>query len=477
MMPVLGKIPLSLRLPIFAASLMILLGIVASQQVLSTLSRLQDARLREIAELHVESLSVALGPLVLRQDIWGVYDTLLRASGENNNQRMVFTAVTDNDHRVIAATDPRRAPLDEPLPVGFELAQSPSNLRILGDRPLLVLTAPLDYEGREMGDIFTELDVTDLIAQRTLAGRYLLAGNALATAVLALLGYVAIRRMLRPVARLSQRMQDTAHSPEPFTVAEIPRGDTELTRLMQTYNAMAAAVNSKAETERRLAERERFVSLGRLSSSLAHEINNPLGGLLNATDTILEYADRPEIVRQSAGLLNRGLEHLRDVARATLDHNRLDRAGAPMSRDDLDDLKLLIGPEIKRHQQLLDWEVDVADASLSRFTSSPVRQIALNLLLNASTAAGVGGRVGLLVSDGQGALTLEIRDNGPGLSQDARSRLLSSEPVQPGSGVGLRLVRDLVSELGGSLRAERQDAMTAISISLPLCETEARATC
>ena len=473
----LGRIPLSLRLPIFVTGLMILLGVVASQLVLTTLSRVQDARLRELAELHVESLSVALGPLVLREDIWGVYDTLQRASGENVDQRMVFTAVTGNDNHVIAATDPRRAPLDEPLPAGFETAQSPARLRMAGNGPQLAVTAPLVYEGRVLGAVFTELNVSDLIAQRRIAGRFLLAGNTIATAVLALLGHIAMRRMLHPIARLAQRMQDTAQSPEPFPATDIPPGDTELTRLMQTYNAMAAAVNSKAETERRLAERERFVSLGRLSSSLAHEINNPLGGLLNATDTIRQYADRPEVVRESAGLLTRGLEHLRDVVRATLDHNRLDRAGAPLTREDFDDLQLLVGPEIKRHQQTFDWAVDASETSMARFASAPLRQIALNLLLNASAAAGVGGAVGLRLADAPDGLQLEIRDDGAGLSQNARSRLLSSEPVQPGGGVGLRLVHDLVTELGGSLDAGRADSMTIITVNLPAPGSETLAPC
>lgn len=476
-MPILARIPLSLRLPIFAAGLMILLGIVASQLVLTTLSRVQDERLRELADLHVESLSVALGPLVLREDIWGVYDTLQRASGENLDRRMVFTAVSGNDARVIAATDPQRAPLDGPLPAEFDHAQSPAALSISGDGPVLVLTAPLVYEGRVLGDIFTEFNVADLISQRRIAGRFLLAGNALATAVLAVFGYVAMRRMLRPIARLAQRMRDTAQAPEPFPATDIPPGDTELTRLMQTYNAMAEAVNSKAATERRLAERERFVSLGRLSSSLAHEINNPLGGLLNATDTIREYADRPEVVRESAGLLTRGLEHLRDVVRATLDHNRLDRSGAPLSRDDFDDLQLLAGPETKRHQQSLDWEVDARESTMARFASAPIRQIALNLLLNASAAAGAGGKVGLRLADVPSGLKLEIRDNGAGLSPDARSRLLSSDPVQPGGGVGLRLVHDLVAELGGSLETGRAEGMTTITVTLPAYGSEALAPC
>lgn len=476
-MPVLGNIPLSLRLPLFAAALMVLVGVIASQQVLSTLSRVQDARLRELAELHVESLSVALGPHVLREDVWEVYDILQRASGEHEGQRIVFTAVTDRDHRVIAATDPRRAPIDIVFSEGVEDAQSPDKLSIAGDGTRLILTAPLVYQGRVLGDIFTELDASDLISERMVAGRYLLLGNAVATGVLALLGYFAMRRMLRPITRLAQRMQETAQSPEAIPEKDIPRGDTEVTRLVQTYNAMAQAVDAKAETERRLAERERFVSLGRLSSSLAHEINNPLGGLLNATNTIAEYADRPEIVRQSASLLQRGLEHLKDVARATLDHNRLDRASAPLSREDFDDLQLLIGPEIKRQQQSLDWRIDADDATLGRFASAPIRQIALNLLLNASSAAGNGGTVELLLSEEKGHLEIEIRDSGTGLSQEAEYRLLSSDPVQPGGGVGLRLVHDLVTELGGSLKADRRAGMTIISASLPLNEREDEAKC
>jgi hypothetical protein len=55
---------------------MIALGLVASQGVLTALGRVQDARLSETARLHVEGLSVALGPFVLRQDVWEVYDIL-----------------------------------------------------------------------------------------------------------------------------------------------------------------------------------------------------------------------------------------------------------------------------------------------------------------------------------------------------------------------------------------------------------------
>lgn len=465
------RIPLSLRVPLLAAAMMILVGIIASQQVLATLGQVQDARIRELAQLQVQSLSVALGPHVLRDDIWEVYDTLERAAGETEGRRLIFTAVADEHGNVLAATDPGRAPLDSAIAALTDGAQTPETLSVTSDAARVHLLAPLQYQGRVVGQIMTELDVSDLVAERRRAGQLLLLGNALATGVLAILGYLAMRRTLLPIARLVQRMKETAHAPRPIPPSDVPPGDTEMTRLVQSYNAMTDAVEAKAETERRLAERERFVSLGRLSSSLAHEINNPLGGLLNAADTIRQYADRPDVVRQSADILSRGLNHLRDVVRATLDQNRLDRSSAALTVEDFEDLRLLIGPEISRQDQSLSWAVDAAGDALACFASAPVRQILLNLLLNASAAAAVKGAVALTVTETAQGLCLTVGDSGSGLSDAARARLLSTAPVPPGGGVGLRLVHDLVQELGGDIRTGRKDGMTFVAVTLPLPAT------
>jgi signal transduction histidine kinase len=222
-----------------------------------------------------------------------------------------------------------------------------------------------------------------------------------------------------------------------------------------------------------LAERERFVSLGRLSSSLAHEINNPLGGLLNATDTLRTYPDRPDVVRDASDILDRGLNHLRDVSQAILDENRRDRSERSLGRADFDDLKLLFEPETKRLSQTLEWQVDGTEAEIAAWPSAPVRQIALNLLLNASAAAGQGGNVGLVVGIDGDTFSLTVTDDGPGLSQQAEDRLLSTTPLEPGGGVGLRLVRDLVAELGGEIAVARANTETRISVQCTAREADA----
>lgn len=448
---------------------MIVLGLVASQQVLSTLGRLQDERLREFARLQVEGLTVALGPFALHKDVWEIYDTLDRAQQNTSGGRILFTVVADERGRVLAATDPLRAPVDTDIAIYLGAAVPVADASVADGGSVVRVSAPLSVQGRTVGQIVTELDVSDLVAQRRNTALALLAGNALTTAILVLAGYFVMAHMLKPVELLASHMGEAGASPHPIPEADFPRSDTVLARLLRNYNEMVAAIGARSEAERRLAERERFVSLGRLSSSLAHEINNPLGGLLNAVDTVRAYADRPEVVRQSADLLDRGLLHLSEVSRAILEENRLDRTGRLLSHTDFDDLRLLFEPETTRRGQRLEW--DVAEV-VGGLPSAPVRQIALNLLLNASSAAPDRGSVLFMAREEHGAVTLTVSDDGPGLSRPARARLLSKAPVAQDGGVGLRLVHDLVAGLGGTITYEREDGLTRIQVRLPEHRTE-----
>jgi signal transduction histidine kinase len=469
-MPRFRNLPVTVRVPLITAALMIVLALVASQSVLGALGRVQDARLSETARLHVEGLSVALGPSVLRQDVWEVYDTLDRARQASDGQRLLLTVVADERGQVLAATDPRRAPVGEDAAEFGLGAVAPEAVRMTGD-PVLRVASPLYYQGRTIGGIVTELDVTDLLAERRQVTLWLLFGNALATVLLAFGGWLAVARILRPVGALVQAMDSSGGAPGPIPQAAIPHGDPGLARLIVTYNQMTTAVEERAEAERRLADRERFVSLGRLSSALAHEVNNPLGGLLNAADTIRTYADRPDVVRQSAELMQRGLGHLRDVTRAMLDQNRLDRAGQPLRPEDFEDLRLLFEPEAHSRNIALAWEVQAGAAALASQPAAPVRQVALNLLLNAGEAAGQNGQVGLKVSNGGDRLSILVSNTGSAMSDADLRRLLASGPLPPGGGVGLRLVHDIVSGLGGTLHHDRADGRTVIRVDLPATGT------
>lgn len=284
-----------------------------------------------------------------------------------------------------------------------------------------------------------------------------------------LCGYLVMRRVLMPVTRLAREMVQPGGSPQLISDEMIPRHDAELAQLYQTYNGMIRAMQARSEAERRLADRERFVSLGRLAGGLAHEINNPLGGLLNATDTIRQYPDRPEMVRGAADLLDRGLMHLRDVARTTLDAHRGNHAQDLLKPADFEDLHLLIRPEIERKAQVLTWEFEPSAADFGHLPAGPVRQIVLNLLLNAAAVTDPSGAVGIRARTDNGRLCLCVWDTGPGIPMTIRPRLMSDDPIEPGGGLGLRLVRDLVKGLAGEVRLVRsKDGRNEIQVRLPL---------
>jgi signal transduction histidine kinase len=166
--------------------------------------------------------------------------------------------------------------------------------------------------------------------------------------------------------------------------------------------------------------------------------------------------------------MQRGLSHLRDVTRAMLDQNRLDRTGQPLRPEDFEDLRLLFEPEAASRGQVLDWEVGAGVACLALLPAAPVRQIVLNLLLNAGSAAGREGRVGLGLANGARQLSITISDDGPGFAPGDLGRLLASGPLPPGGGVGLRLVHDLVESLGGTIEHDRREGTTYVRVDLPL---------
>lgn len=465
-------LPLSLRVPLIVAALMVLMGIVASQLVMSALNRAQVRQLTELAGIEFSALATALGPYVQRDDIWEMFDVLDRATLREGSFRPIAATLIDARGRVIVSTRPETHPIGSDGTGMIGRAILLDDIRDdTGDDSISVRSTVV-WQGRPVGQLIIDFDVRDFAAERTRARWILLLGNAVAILVLSGAGYALMRRVLAPVRRLTSEMSQPGGTPQLVPETLIPTQDSELAQLYHTYNGLIRAVQARTAAERRLAERERYVSLGRLAGGLAHEINNPLGGLLNAVDTIRTYADRPQVVRDSAELLERGLKHLRDVSRTTLEvHRSGDGSGegsARLSLHDFDDLHLLIRPEIDRKAQTLHWQIDAEMSCCDCLPAAPVRQIALNLLLNAAAITEVGAELGLRVCPDGDHLCLCVWDSGPGFTDTVRPRLLSDEPIEPGGGLGLRLVRDLVKSLGGTIELGLSpDGRNEVRVRLP----------
>ncbi|QMU56874.1 MAG: sensor histidine kinase [Boseongicola sp.] len=445
-------LPIKIRAPLAAALLLILVGAIASQHVLSRLSKTQDQNLQSVATVFLTGLSATLEPSVLNEDIWTTFAILEQFKGDGAAIPVNNLVVVDASGIVLAAGDPEKYSNGSALPDTIQSAGDVNKVSLVLTGESLWVRRDINYQGQPIGSVYAEFDVTRYLSERSSAIWSLFIGNALATLLLSIAGFFLIRRMLRYVSTISDYMKGDNGHPEPIPEALFPSDRNEFRELFARYNQLVSAEEQRRQAMTRLSEQARLVSLGRLSSTLAHEINNPLGGLLNAVDTAKRYQDSPEALGKSLELIERGLRTIADVARGTLDFYRTDRRAVALSTSDFEDIALLLEPELRKKSQKLVRHIGATDPVLADFSNGLVRQIVLNLLLNASAATPENGTLHLNVTeDPSGCLIIRIADEGPGLPADSRDILLSETPLNPGAGLGLRLVRDLVGELQGEI--------------------------
>lgn len=298
--------------------------------------------------------------------------------------------------------------------------------------------------------IAANLDVA-AFAQERAALRLLLILIGAALSILAALGgFITIRRMQQPLKTLSEHLTHAvAFGPEKIEPAHIPEGDKETAALMHAYNRMALAVQERQRLSDQLAKQDQQAMLGRIAATLAHEIRNPLNGMMAALQTIRMYGHDTRSRDEALDFIDRGIKSLQGVAEATLNAYRPSAPGPDLTRRDLDDVLLLVAPHAARKKiQLAPGISLTTSVALDAFK---IRQIALNLLLNAIETSPKRGMVALDATCENNIFRLRVSDEGTGLPQQAKRFLLSEEATRSDRSLGLEIVRRLTQDLGGEI--------------------------
>jgi two-component system, OmpR family, sensor kinase len=454
------RLPITIKVPLVVVAITVGASLLISERVLTRLTALQEQHLHGLTTAYLDGLSSAVLPAVLREDVWEAFDTLDRSRALYASLKPVETMVTGADGRVLAASDPQKAPVLSPPSKEFEDRFRTADLVIDAEQSQAFARRELLYQNRSIGTIYATLDVQHLFAERRSVLATLILTNGLLALAFAAIGYFAVRRMVHPVRVLTDHLRAGLGGPvTPIPPEEFPRHSSEFRRLFANFNALVDVERERSALAVRLADEERLASLGRLASGMAHEINNPLGGLFNALDTLKKHGDIASVRERSVSLIERGLAGIRDVVQAALATYRSDRSPRRFSSVDFDDLRLLLGPELRRRHQTLHWAVEFDDAGAPELPGAPVRQALLNLLLNASAAAGEGGDVAIAarVHDRDG-LEIEISDSGTGMPEEA-ARVLTGQGtwsrLQNGKGLGLWMVNRLAQDLHGTIMVDQ----------------------
>ncbi|SEF99033.1 His Kinase A (phospho-acceptor) domain-containing protein [Bryocella elongata] len=220
----------------------------------------------------------------------------------------------------------------------------------------------------------------------------------------------------------------------------------------------------------RLREMERLATLGRMSATLAHEINNPLETLNNILFLLRGSAADAE----SAEMLTRAeeqVERLAEISRRTLELFRGQKQ-VPQSVN-LSQLvdELAANLHLPAHTRLV---TSLEDSLIVSLVPGEMRQVLFNLILNAAHFSPEGQPVTLTLRQSSGFAEVRIRDEGMGISEETRRHLFEpfyTTRAEGGTGVGLWISREMVERAEGTLTFESNPDVrpgTEFIIRLPL---------
>jgi signal transduction histidine kinase len=469
--------PLAWKVPLLAAGLMMGVAVVISQIVLNRLESDQENNLRLLTSAYLDGLSAAVLPSATRADVWEAFDALDRARGRYAGLKVRFAIVALPNGKVLAASDPLKFPVQGAIPPAVD-QRFPTEDGLIIDNASgrAWLARSLREEGFSVGRILAEIDISELLRVRKQVLLTLVAVNAGLALGFATFGSFALRRMLKPLSVLGGYVERVRTGrADPIPESKRRRISREFDLLFDRFNAMAHALNEREELASRLAIQEKYAVLGKLASGMAHEVNNPLGGLFNALHTLRRHGDDAKVREATLNLLERGLTHIRNVVGSTLVTYRRGVADNSLRPVDIDDLRLLIEPEASRKRLQIAWVNDLC--GVSPVVVESVRQVVLNLLINACAATPEGGTVHLRARAAESSLTIEVGDQGPGLPVDLADYLVghSDEAPSTGRGLGLWIVRRLVADEDGEIRVIQENGLsTLIRVTWPLRENLSR---
>jgi two-component system OmpR family sensor kinase len=438
--------PAALIIPAVAAGLIFIVAIVTSQVAIGVAERSQHAVIERLGDVYLDGLSALTIPHVQADDAASLTDSLRRMKTYHEGIRDLRIVVRRPDGRLLA--EARRDDGGTASPPALDARREDLN-RLENGR--YWIQRPLQIDGRVAAVLSAELDASAVLSERERVRVLVLVIDIVLSLLLAMVGYGVMRSVLRPVARLETALLEAnAGRLAPVPAAELPSEANEFGRLLRAYNAMVDAVEERERLRERLGDQQRVADLGRLAATVAHEVRNPVAGMLAAVDTARRFGHDAAAVATSLDLVERGLRNIGQVVDATMSIYRPGGEVRDLAPDDLEDLRLLAAPAARRRGIELAWDVRLARPFPVH--AGPLRQILLNLLLNAASATPRGGTVSLAVHEEGGMLIIVVADGGPGIPENVRQRMEEGGPDDEGrDGLGVDVVVRLLRALEGGI--------------------------
>jgi len=304
----------------------------------------------------------------------------------------------------------------------------------------------------------------DRFREGVLVGALLLVLGLSAVVLLLLMALVT-----RPVRRLVRGIQQVSSGNLDARVEDL--GETELGEVARAFNEMTARLK---ETRGRLLQTERLGVVGRLAAGVAHEINNPLTGVMLIAGNLREGMDPQDPRHKDLETLFQQAARAREIVKGLLDFAR--QARPNWSRASLD-VPVEQAMEMVRHLALKQGvELGMEGPALPemRLDVARMQQVLVNLMVNALDAMPDGGRLWVRKGiDGDGKVVwVEVSDTGTGIRPEDLPHLFEpffTTKEGKGTGLGLSISWGIVGDHGGHIDvASRPGEGTTFRVVLPI---------
>jgi signal transduction histidine kinase len=292
-------------------------------------------------------------------------------------------------------------------------------------------------------------------------------------AVAAALTFLFNKLVARRVNRLSKAM--AAFPEKQYEISDDRHlyGD-EIGRLITGFGELCQRLDQARseldKTREQAFYNEKMASLGQLTAGIAHEINNPLGGLLNCLKTMQEEPDNMELHQRYMPLLDKGLRRIEHIMHQLLKFGRK----APLTYC-LVDIDEIIGECF----ELLEYQLKDIDLTLTLglkdkycIDVEALRQIIVNTGLNAIQAMPNKGNLKISTRIADNQIIIKIADTGIGMEPAIVEKIFdpffTTKEVGEGTGLGLSVTYSLVEQMKGTIKVNSEPGKgTSFTFSLP----------
>jgi len=315
------------------------------------------------------------------------------------------------------------------------------------------------------------------LASRHLLNRLLWVGLGLLL-LAALSAQIWSRRITRPVERLSRASREIGRGKFDIQV-QVESGD-EIGTLAVSFNQMAAELNTREraleDAQTQLIQSEKLAAFGQLGAGIAHEVKNPLAGILGCAQLSLMKVDASSPLHKNLTLIEKETRRCKGIIENLLKFARQEKAAmGPLDLNQVaEDTISLVNHQLELQQ--IKARRDLApDLPKILGNANQLQQVLMNLLINAQHAMeGSPGSVTLTTRRLEsGRIEIRVSDTGPGIPKEIQHRLFepffTTKPTGKGTGLGLSVSFGIIKDHGGEIRPESEPGAGAtFVITLPV---------